>query len=409
MTPSKKGSRSRPRVTALVLVAALVVMAGCGGRRPLMADRSSLAEAAPELLDRIRGDPFNYFRFINHEWTARVCEAFSGGLATQPIVQLHGDAHVEQYALMGEAWGLDDFDDSARGPALVDIVRFLGSIDLAARRRGWTRNRGQLIDRFFAGYRQGLSDPLYQPPEPDIVRSLRAQSAPPTREAFLASAETQMAPMAATTMNGVIEAMEVFARVVQLERSDLPDGYFSVLRAGWLHIGVGSAASKKVLIRVSGPSGDAADDVLLEAKALRGLDDIGCLEVPKSRPTIRVIVGNRQLGRLKHNILVAGPELDLAAPAIGGEHLRNWWIRSWEPSYREVRLDDLRSVEDLSAIVYDSGVQLGAGSIHGAGEAATTLRRQSLDALAILEARIRERADTLVRDLLEGWRELGGR
>jgi hypothetical protein len=391
-----------------VLVAALVVMAGCDSR-PLMADRSSLAAVSPELLDRIRGDPFNYFRFINHEWTARVCEAFSGMLATQPVVQLHGDAHVEQYALMGEAWGLDDFDDSARGPALVDIVRFLGSIDLAARRRGWTRNRDQLVERFFAGYRQGLSDSLYQPPEPDIVRSLRAQSAPPTRETFLASAETQMAPMAETTMNGVIEAMEVFERVVQLERSDLPDGYFRVLRAGWLHIGVGSAASKKVLIRVSGPSGDPADDVLLEAKSLRGLDDIGCLEVPTSRPTFRVIVGNRQLGRLKHNILAAGPEFDLAAPTIGGEHLRNWWIRSWEPSYREVRLDDLRSVEDLSAIVFDSGVQLGAGSIQGTpGAMDAALRRQSLESITTLEARIRAEADKLVRDLLKGWRELGG-
>jgi uncharacterized protein DUF2252 len=394
-------------VTSFVLAAALAALAGCGSR-PLRADRSSLAEAAPELIDRLRGDPFNYFRFTNHEWTARVCETFSGVLATQPIVQLHGDAHVEQYALMGEAWGLDDFDDSARGPALVDIVRFLGSIDLAARHRGWTRNRDQLVERFFAGYRRGLSDPLYQPPEPDIVRSLRTQPVP-TREAFLASAETQMAPLAETTMNGVIEAMEVFARLVQLERSDLPDGYFNLVRAGWLHIGVGSAASKKILIRVSGPSSDPEDDVVLEAKALRALDDTGCLEVPKSRPTIRVIVGNRQLGRLKHNILAAGPEFDLGAPAIGGEQLRNWWLRSWEPSYREVRLDDLRSVEDLSAIVFDSGVQLGSGSIQGSGAAATTLRGQSLDAVTALERRIREQADTMVRDLLQGWRELGSR
>ena len=31
---------------------------------------------------------------------------------------------------MRDAWGLDDFDDATRGPAPVDIVRFLGSIDL---------------------------------------------------------------------------------------------------------------------------------------------------------------------------------------------------------------------------------------------------------------------------------------
>ena len=35
-----------------------------------------------------------------------------------PVVRLHGDAHVEQFAFTNDAWGLDDFDDSARGPAL---------------------------------------------------------------------------------------------------------------------------------------------------------------------------------------------------------------------------------------------------------------------------------------------------
>ena len=110
-------------------------------------------------------------------------------------MQLHGDAHVEQYALTKDAWGLDDFDDSARGPALVDIVRFLGSIDLAVRRRGWSRERDRMFDRFLAGYRRGLSEPSDQPPEPDIVRVLRAQAPGPTNEAFLEWAEAKMEPM----------------------------------------------------------------------------------------------------------------------------------------------------------------------------------------------------------------------
>jgi uncharacterized protein (DUF2252 family) len=31
--------------------------------------------------------------------------------------------------------GIDDFDDSSTGPAVVDIVRFLGSLELTARAR----------------------------------------------------------------------------------------------------------------------------------------------------------------------------------------------------------------------------------------------------------------------------------
>jgi uncharacterized protein (DUF2252 family) len=52
-----------------------------------------------------------------------------------PTARLHGDAHVEQYAVSATSRGIDDFDDSSTGPAVVDIVRFLGSLELTARAR----------------------------------------------------------------------------------------------------------------------------------------------------------------------------------------------------------------------------------------------------------------------------------
>src|SRR4051812_16816266 len=75
------------------------------------------ASAAPELLDRLRADPFTYFRFVNRAWTERVCQLFAD--VHPPMVRLHGDAHVEQFALTKDAWGLDDFDDSIRGPTFI--------------------------------------------------------------------------------------------------------------------------------------------------------------------------------------------------------------------------------------------------------------------------------------------------
>src|SRR4030095_8034424 len=126
-------------------------------------------------------------------WTARVCEALAD-LTDAPIVRLHGDAHVEQFAVTKDAWGLGDFDDPTRGPSFIDIVRFLGSIDLATRQRGWTYDREALWDRFFEGYRSGLSNPDHRPPEPDIVRELRRQ-APTNRRTYLAWGEKQMEPM----------------------------------------------------------------------------------------------------------------------------------------------------------------------------------------------------------------------
>src|SRR5262249_9534628 len=66
------------------------------------------AGAAPELVERLRAEPFAYFRFVNRAWTSRVCQMFAD-VREPTIVRLHGDAHVEQFALTEDDWGLDDF------------------------------------------------------------------------------------------------------------------------------------------------------------------------------------------------------------------------------------------------------------------------------------------------------------
>ena len=368
--------------------------------RQLLAHPVVMAGASAELIEQLRADPFTYFRFVNRAWTARVCEAFAD-VTSPPIVRLHGDAHIEQFALTKAAWGLDDFDDSARGPSFVDIVRFLGSLDLASRQRGWTRDRDQLWNRFFDGYRLGLSNPSAQPREPDIVRELR-RHAPMTRAAHLSWGESQMQPIDEARSKVIVAGLEAFEQLVRGERPDFAPGYFAIKRAGWLRLGVGSAASMKVLIRVQGPTTDPDDDVLLEGKEAVNLDGVGCLETPPTRPAIRVIAGARQLGRLKHDILAVAPTLLLPAAADRAEHWLDWWVVSWEPTYREVRLGDLRSVKDLADISFDSGVQLGAGKV-------VSVRGQELTSNTRLEQRLRKETSTIVEELLAAWRELAGR
>jgi hypothetical protein len=391
-----------------VIVVAVVTAVGC--RSPeLKPEADVLAVASPELLARMRATPHDYFRFINHEWTARVCDLFARDIPHLPTVQLHGDAHVEQYALTSDDWGLDDFDDSTRGPALVDIVRFLGSIDLVAQQRGWSRDRDRVVDRFFAGYRRGLSTPLDRPSPPDLVRRLRAEKPPMSNEAFLAWVDSMTSRLDEAPMPGVIAAMKEFATLVRQERPEFMEDDFEVVRAGWLHLGVGSASSRQVLMRLRGASSDPADDVVLEAKAVRSLDGLSCLELPQARPTFRIIRGSHQLGRLKHDILVAGPEVALPEMTIQGEHLRNWWIHSWEPSYREIAIDDLRTVDDLFDIVYDSGMQLGAGTVHRFdGSIDTAIQRDALATLTPFEPRLRQTATTLVEELSRGWHSFRG-
>lgn len=393
------------RVTSGLLSVALICT-GCA--RPTLRVAPEILAAAPaEVLERVRSNPYNYFRLTNHEWTTRACAIFAADLASQPIVQLHGDAHIEQFAFMDDSWGLDDFDDSARGPALVDIVRFLGSTDLAARAHRWEHERNHLFDRFFSGYRRGITEPDYEPPEPRIVRRLKSEAQSPTPVAFLEWADSKMTSMAPTQMNGVVAAMKVFSDAVRSERPELPDTYFAVVRAGWLHMGVGSSQSLKVLIRTEGPSNDRLDDVVLEAKATVGRSVLPCREEATSQPTFRIIQGSRQVGRLKHEIIAPGPDVVIPDMTIQVQHLRDWWIHSWNPTYHEISIDDLSSVDELADVVYDSGVQLGAGALrHVSAAEAVALRTQSLSTLETMEPRLRRAAEQLVEELLRGWRDL---
>jgi uncharacterized protein DUF2252 len=177
-----------------VLAIGLVLGGTPSAQAQLRPEPDAIKLAPRELIDRLRDSPTDYFRFVNRPWIARVCEVFAADLPNVPIVRLHGDAHIEQFAVTEDAWGLDDFDDSARGPALVDIVRFLGSVDIVLRRRDWSRSREAVFDRFFAGYRRGLAEPDSRTPQPAIVGRLRTQ-VPQSRAAFLEWGETQLQPM----------------------------------------------------------------------------------------------------------------------------------------------------------------------------------------------------------------------
>lgn len=393
----------------LLILSLLMVMGAAQAAEPLWPDRESLERATPQLLERLRADPYDYFRFVNRSWIARVCDDFAKDMEGLPVVRLHGDAHVEQFAVTNDAWGLDDFDDSARGRAVIDIVRFLGSVDLVTRRRSWEKERERLFDRFVEGYKRGLLEPHHLPPPPAIVRRLR-NGTPATRAALLAWGESKMQPLTEPSMKAVMAALEAFTQITMRERPELGPEYLRVVRVGSIQSGVGSAVTPKILVRVRGPSDDPADDEILESKKIGDLGGLPCLTTSAQQPTLRIIDGNKQLGRLKYNILAAGPELMIPEVMATGEKLQDWWIRSLDPTYRQVRLTDLQLVGDLAAIGYDAGVQLGAGRLRDRTVLLSVEDRKILLAASgKLEKRYRQEATNLVDNLLRGWRELAGR
>jgi hypothetical protein len=219
----------RRRVLRASLARVLSAVASVSAFSQIRADPRVVAAAPPELLARVKATPFNYFRFVNKPWIEAVCRGLAEDVRRVPNVELHGDAHVEQFALTDNAYGLDDFDDSCRGPAFVDIIRFLGSVDLVSRQRGWTNRRDALFVRFFSAYRRGIAQPGYQPPEPAVVAVLRKRPTP-SHEEFMAMGERLMEPMSPQDLTVAAAGLRAFTDLLRSQRPDLPPDFQSAVR-----------------------------------------------------------------------------------------------------------------------------------------------------------------------------------
>ena len=230
----------------------------------------------PDLLQRLISDRFQYFRFTNVEFAREVCARFAPIMRSMPIVNLHGDAHIEQYAVTSKARGLHDFDASTTGPAVLDLVRFGASLRVGCRTRGWKANEGEMIDRFFQGYKDALANPRTERPLPRVVTRIR-ETFSDDRMPFLRWADSLMTPIEPNKMAVFKKGFAGFVEQMNREHPDLEPGYFVLKKAGRLHLGVGSALDIKLLIRVEGPSAAPEDDMVLEAKEVRDLSSISCV------------------------------------------------------------------------------------------------------------------------------------
>jgi hypothetical protein len=411
MTARASGERKgRSRGRASLLLAVAVIVPACAADHPgsdgwasnaesrMAREWDRAAEAPPEFRARLAASPLAFFRFVNHAWTHAVCDAFTGDAQHLPTARLHGDAHIEQYAVTATAHGLDDFDDSARGPAVVDMVRFLGSLELAAQQRGWLASLPLAIDAFFSGYRQALEVAAYLPPDPAVVRRLRAAQVR-SPEAFLAWADSLMQPVAPRELAQLdISWKGVEAFAVRADPEFTP-AFLTRKKVGWLQMGIGSALTRKLLIHIEGPSEVPGDDLVLEAKEVVAFERASCVSIPRSSEPFRVVEGLRQMGRFEQRLVVAMPGLTGTRPDGVG-----WWVRGWDRSYRELQVVDLESPEDLREIAHDVGAQLGATNLFDpAGPYTNETRITERLAMVRLESRIRQVAHDLTVELGHAW------
>jgi hypothetical protein len=304
----------------------------------------------PELLDRVLGSPHGYLRFINVPFSQELCRHFGEALEGNPPFNLHGDAHLEQYAVTDLGRGLTDFDDSSTGPAVIDLMRFGVSMYLAADARGWSDQADAIYDEFLRGYREALNDPETEAPEPEVVRRLQAEFEY-DRGKYIEWVESIMEPVSEEEQQSLMEAMTTYFEVMQINRPELGADFFEVEDVGYLKMGIGSALDVKYLVRIRGSSDDPGDDKILEVKQVRDLTGIECISVGLGSNPFRILKGQSRIAYRPYRLLGYVRFEDLT-----------FWVHQWVDNYTEVAIDQtFKSPEELAEVAYDIGVQLGRG------------------------------------------------
>ncbi|HSR52234.1 MAG TPA: DUF2252 family protein [Acidobacteriota bacterium] len=334
----------------LLLLLAGTALGRAAQDSPLLVDPASYDFSRnPALLERIQSGPHGYFRFVNIPFGRFVCEHYEGLMVGLPPVNLHGDAHVEQYAVTDLGRGLTDFDDSAKGPGLIDLLRFGVSLDLAARAHGWEKRSDSFFDAFLDGYRKGLNDPQADAPEPGFVERMRAGFSI-DREGYLREVGEMMDPLGESTEVVLRSSIEPYAETMLREDPSKRKEYFDVTKAGRLRMGIGSALDVKYLVRFAGPSDDPLDDIIVELKEVRNLTGIPCIQAAKNDP-FRILVSQAR---------IAYRPFDLLGYAQMGR--TTLWAHRWVDNYREADIEEtFKDPRDLKQLAYDVGVQLGLG------------------------------------------------
>jgi Uncharacterized protein conserved in bacteria (DUF2252) len=300
--------------------------------------------ARPDLVATLAATAHGYFRFVNVGFADETCRLFADVADQLPEVNLHGDAHVEQYSVTSLGRGLTDFDDCSRGKAVLDLVRFGASLLLAAREKGWSAEQERFVDAFLKGYRDGLSKERMEMMTPALVTRVRAgfkwDHAPSLAQAH------QLIDRQPLPLDAFADGVARFSELIRFAR-ELPADFFKVKRIGGLTMGVGSALDEKYLIIFEGFTQSADDDLVVEAKQVRDLTGNPCVRTDVG--AARVLDGER---------LIAYEPFAYAAVVPHGSKF--FWVHDWTDDYQEASIESLiESPRDLREISYDSGVQMG--------------------------------------------------
>ena len=369
---------------------------GFGEAAILAVDKKTLhaSGASLRMLGELTSSAYRYFRLFGPQTAARTCFALRDVRWYLPVVAVHGDAHVEQFTVTNETYGLEDYDHAGFGPAAVDLVRYAASLHLACREVSWPCRPDDLVDVYFRAYRASLE----RAPErsvPRVVERLRRKT---SREAsaWIVWAESLMRPLPASEEKECRAGWSRFALQQTEVRPDRPPAFYDVMRMGGLEMGVGSALEKKVLLRVRGPTDAPSDDLILESRTPGSPTDRACVWRPKHGTSLYTLMFMALLGPRMPEVYGFMRFEDVAKPEL--------WVQSWDPGYRELSISDIENQPEFEELAVDAARQLAGHFWTKFPEALRAHQRNAqLAAFDLVEKRARALAKELAAEVVVSW------
>lgn len=330
-------------LTALAC-AALATTSSCGTPAPRGNPLLLSQPAQPDLRRRLASSPHAFFRAINTEFSLEVCRQLDAGGLRFPIVPLHGDAHIEQFAVTDEGIGLGDFDAAARGSAALDLLRFSTSLVLAVHGTANEDSGPWLAKQFMSSYQSALAGAGGRP-TPRIASVIRKARPDVHREERIAQ---RLSPVSAEADRRIRASFGQYATTEAAKDRRLPAGFFSVVAIGALHGGVGSAGTARFLVRVQGATSLPSDDEFIELKPV-ARDVLPSCKTAQRDKAAQVLESE--------GALIETPRRFIASLRLDG---KRYWAHAWPRDYWEL---DLRSehitLSDISEVAQFVGAELG--------------------------------------------------
>lgn len=255
---------------------------------------------------------------------------------------------MEQFVVTPVTAGMEDFDQSGFGPAVIDLVRFAASIHLVCREVSWPCRADVLVDTWLSAYREALDHAMPRK-EPAFVARLRARS-PSEPSAWLAWADGLMLPLSDAQERSARAGWNEFQNLMVDVNPARAASYYDIVRVGMLQMGIGSQLETKLLFHVRGPTEDPLDDVIVEARSAKPSLTPDCSTHPSAVGTMWPLLFTFTLGDRMPDVF------GTATFALNGA--ADFWVQSWVAGYRELSVRDLESEADLSELAEDTARQL---------------------------------------------------